>query len=263
MNRLLTYVRRHHLGLLALFIALGGTSYAAVKLPNNSVGSAQIKAGAVGSREVRNGSLTAKDFKKGTVAQGATGAQGPKGETGATGPQGPAGKIETIAVRLEQSGTQDIAKNPGGQDPTGTALATTPVTFSTAAYDTSGFFDATRTVPDFMGIPIASGDQVVRIPKDGIYSVNGGVRWAAATDGVRNLAILTYAAGGTSPPSVIAQNTSPANLVGSTAQNVSTTDRLKEGDFVLLGVGQNSTTDPLQLKGSQKQIHLAVTYLGP
>jgi hypothetical protein len=36
------YLRRHHLALLALFVALGGTSYAASQLPANSVGTRQI-----------------------------------------------------------------------------------------------------------------------------------------------------------------------------------------------------------------------------
>jgi hypothetical protein len=45
--RMLAYVRRHHLAIVALFIALGGTSYAATQLPANSVGSRQIRAGAV------------------------------------------------------------------------------------------------------------------------------------------------------------------------------------------------------------------------
>lgn len=257
MNRLLTYVRRHHLGLLALFIALGGTSYAAVKLPSNSVGSAQIRTGAVGSSEVRDGTLTAKDFKKGTVAQGAAGAtgpQGPKGETGAQGEQGPAGKIETIAVRAQQSGNSQLIAN----DPD--AAGVVPVTFSGTTYDTSAFFDAGRTVPDFFGTPIASGDQVVRIPKDGIYSVSAGVRWEGVPGGTRSLAVLSYAV--TSPPSVMAYSTMPANAGGRTSQNVSTMNRFKQGDFVLLGVGQNSGSD-LHLQGSQGQIHLAVTYLGP
>jgi hypothetical protein len=43
----LTYLRRHHLAIVALFIALGGTSYAATQLPANSVGTRQIRAGAV------------------------------------------------------------------------------------------------------------------------------------------------------------------------------------------------------------------------
>lgn len=43
----LTYLRRHHLAIVALFVALGGTSYAATQLPANSVGTRQIRAGAV------------------------------------------------------------------------------------------------------------------------------------------------------------------------------------------------------------------------
>jgi hypothetical protein len=87
---------------LALFLALGGVSYAAVKLPRDSVGATQIRAGAVGTSEVRDGSLTAADFARGALAgqaavpgpagpTGATGAIGPRGATGATGPQGATG----------------------------------------------------------------------------------------------------------------------------------------------------------------------------
>ena len=43
MNQLTRYIRRHHIALLALFVALGGTSYAAVSLPKESVGTAQLK----------------------------------------------------------------------------------------------------------------------------------------------------------------------------------------------------------------------------
>jgi len=75
-------------GLTALFIALGGTSYAAVSLPKNSVGTKQIKSSAVTSTKVKNGSLLTKDFKAGQIPKGATGA---KGDTGATGPAGAKG----------------------------------------------------------------------------------------------------------------------------------------------------------------------------
>ena len=37
---------------IALFVALGGSSYAALKLPRNSVGSSQIRSGAVQSRHL-------------------------------------------------------------------------------------------------------------------------------------------------------------------------------------------------------------------
>jgi hypothetical protein len=76
---------------LALFIALGGTSYAAVKLPKNSVGATQIKANAVGSSEVKNGSLTKSDFKTSSIPAGPAGAQGPQGIQGPQGLKGDKG----------------------------------------------------------------------------------------------------------------------------------------------------------------------------
>jgi hypothetical protein len=51
------YVRRHHVGLLALVIALGGTAYAATKLPPRSVGPKQIKSGAVTAKKIRAGAV--------------------------------------------------------------------------------------------------------------------------------------------------------------------------------------------------------------
>lgn len=76
--RILTHMRSQFVGYLALFIALGGTSYAALKLP----------AGSVTSREVKNRSLLAVDFKRGQLPRGAQGRVGP---VGPAGPQGPPG----------------------------------------------------------------------------------------------------------------------------------------------------------------------------
>jgi hypothetical protein len=42
-HKLVTFVRHNAIALLALFVALGGTSYAALNLPANSVGSKQIR----------------------------------------------------------------------------------------------------------------------------------------------------------------------------------------------------------------------------
>jgi hypothetical protein len=52
---------------MALFIALGGASYAALKLPKNSVGTKQLKKNAVNGSKVKNNSLTGEDFA-GSVA---------------------------------------------------------------------------------------------------------------------------------------------------------------------------------------------------
>jgi hypothetical protein len=55
----LDYVKRHHVGVIALFVALGGTSYAATRIPRNSVGSEQIRPGAVTAAKIHDGAVTA------------------------------------------------------------------------------------------------------------------------------------------------------------------------------------------------------------
>lgn len=47
------------ISLIALFVALGGTSYAAIALPKNSVGTKQLKNNAVTSAKIKNGAVTA------------------------------------------------------------------------------------------------------------------------------------------------------------------------------------------------------------
>jgi hypothetical protein len=47
------------ISLIALFVALGGTSYAATALAKNSVGTAQLKKNAVIGSKIRNGAVTA------------------------------------------------------------------------------------------------------------------------------------------------------------------------------------------------------------
>jgi hypothetical protein len=74
---MLTHLRNNVVAYLALFVAIGGTSYAAVQLPKDSVTAKQIKAGAVRTDEVKNGSLRAADFASGTLLTGARGATGP------------------------------------------------------------------------------------------------------------------------------------------------------------------------------------------
>lgn len=51
----------------ALFIALGGTSYAAVALSHNSVGAWHIRTGAVGKSEVRRGAVGRSEIRRNGV----------------------------------------------------------------------------------------------------------------------------------------------------------------------------------------------------
>lgn len=82
----------------ALFIALGGTAWAATALPRNSVGDRQIRTGAVRSSEVRDRSLQLRDISRRARAalRGARGPAGPPGPAGGAGPGGAAG----VAARL-------------------------------------------------------------------------------------------------------------------------------------------------------------------
>jgi hypothetical protein len=100
---------------LALLVALGGTSIAAVNqlVPRNSVGTAQLRNNAVTTQKVRNNAITGAkvrnrsllrvDFAPGQLPAGPTGPQGPAGPAGAAGPAGPAGVIGAITVRTNSA----------------------------------------------------------------------------------------------------------------------------------------------------------------
>ncbi len=52
---------------IALFVALGGTSYAAMKLPANSVGSSQLKDSSVGAAKLKGAAVTSPKIAKEAV----------------------------------------------------------------------------------------------------------------------------------------------------------------------------------------------------
>ncbi len=75
----------------AVFIALGGSSYAAVKLSAKSVGERELKDSAVTTSKLAKGAVTADRLAPGAAAagpRGARGAEGPAGPQGERGPQG-------------------------------------------------------------------------------------------------------------------------------------------------------------------------------
>jgi Collagen triple helix repeat (20 copies) len=79
---------------IALFLALGGSAWAATNLPKNSVGPAQLKKGAVTPTKINR---AAKAMLKGTA--GERGSPGPRGEAGAKGEPGPKGDTGDIGPR--------------------------------------------------------------------------------------------------------------------------------------------------------------------
>jgi hypothetical protein len=102
---------------LALFVALGGVSWAAVTLPTGSVGTRQLKPGAVSTAKVRDRSLLARDFKRGQLPRGepglagergVPGPKGDKGDPGAPGEKGDPGApgATNVVVRRQDTGVQ-------------------------------------------------------------------------------------------------------------------------------------------------------------
>jgi hypothetical protein len=91
----------------ALFVALGGTTYAATGLPKNSVGAKQLKKNAVTGAKIKNAAVTKSKISKATVAslRGNTGPQGPPGAKGDQGPAGPGGSILTFDANATASPT--------------------------------------------------------------------------------------------------------------------------------------------------------------
>jgi hypothetical protein len=110
---LLAHLRRNVVAYVALFTALGGTSYAAVRLKPGSVTSAAIARGAVThgklaghsvtSANVKPGSLRSSDFMPGVLTASSSGAVGTKGDPGSPGAPGPAGGA-TVTMRTHSTG---------------------------------------------------------------------------------------------------------------------------------------------------------------
>jgi hypothetical protein len=103
--------------LLALFVALGGTSYAAT-LAANSVGSRQIRSGAVGSSEIRYSGVRMQDIAPGAVGRSeiGTGAVGQNEiRNNAVGP----GELRSNSVGADEIQSSAVGTNElqdGGVD---------------------------------------------------------------------------------------------------------------------------------------------------
>ena len=125
----------------AVFVALGGSSYAALSLPKKSVGTKQLKRNAVTSSKVRNGAITGADVNESSFGQV------PSAATAANA---------TNATNAGHATNADQATNAGS--------ATTAVT-ANAAFST--YHDDSIPLPDSSG-PLAT----LNIPTPGNYVVN-------------------------------------------------------------------------------------------
>lgn len=98
MNGVVAYLRQHHLAVIALVFALGGTTaYAAGtidgnQIRNQSIGGGKLRNNTVTGSKVKEKSLRCKQIP-GCGKRGPKGATGAQGEPGPVGPAGPQGEI--------------------------------------------------------------------------------------------------------------------------------------------------------------------------
>jgi hypothetical protein len=140
--------------LIALFVAIGGTSMAAVLITGK-----QVKDSSLTGVDVKDRSLKARDFAKGQLPAGPAGpagTQGPIGNQGPKGDQGPGGSNG-------QQGGQGLKGDQGVPGPTG---AQGP-TGATGTVDTSNFWTKAES-DDRFGLAEFRG---------GPFSPSGGARF--------------------------------------------------------------------------------------
>jgi hypothetical protein len=182
----------------AVFIALGGGAYAAVKLPKNSVGTTQLKNGAVTKAKVNKKVLAA--LKGAAGAKGAQGAQGVKGDPGAKGDTGAKGDPGTPGEtgQTGATGPSDVFQKSGtpalSLPADGSTVTVTSATLQPGKYELTanlGVANNSNTAPTdalcyFEMTPAAfTNNQHVYVPTRG------------GTDGYYHVEMMQLAAAGT------------------------------------------------------------------
>lgn len=214
----------------ALFVALGGTSYAAIVLPANSVGTKQLKKSAVTGVKVKNATLTGAKIKNASL-------------TGADIVASTLGKVPSAAVADSvvdgAVGPAKFGAIPGARVRHASSAvtlqdnATAVLSYDTADFNVGGVFNSAQ--PTRMTAPVA-----------GRYFITASVRWASNATGRRALALELN---GTAAQ-IARSNVSPF-LQGGAAfnpeQTAQTIYKLNAGDYVEVWAYQNSG-GPLDLQ---------------
>jgi hypothetical protein len=110
-HRVGRHFRHNVVGYVALSVALGGASYAAVSLPKNSVGQKQIRKGAVTRSKLANGAVNGSKVAKGSL----TGKQIKSSTLGQVPLAAHAGSADS-ATNAAHSGSADTATHANAAD---------------------------------------------------------------------------------------------------------------------------------------------------
>jgi hypothetical protein len=178
------------ISLIALFVALGGTSYAAATLINGKL----IKPHTIAKNRLTNAAIKQLKGNRGPAGPaGSAGPQGPAGPAGPAGPPGAAGSAVAYA-HINADGTLDAAhsKNVSASSNVGTgvycATVTVNVVNATSTVDTGGnggFFGFSSVVlagqdpSGFIGALCPAGSNVIVGVADGGGSNANYPTWTA------------------------------------------------------------------------------------
>jgi hypothetical protein len=193
-SSLMRYVVRHHVGLLALFVALGGTAYAATVLPPNSVGTRQLRRHAVTLAKINRATQTA--------LRGRSGPPGPAGPSdgyysssgvvlaGVTGEHGPSVSVPP-GNYIATGGCTAYQGNATGQ-----SIST--LTFGTADAILSATARGQQPRPPFVGAP-GVFSAIASVPNQGWLGSahDGGVPLQEGAASLSNSGGFSLPTGGT------------------------------------------------------------------
>lgn len=145
----MAWIRRNAVALLALFVALGGTGYAAVTINGNAI---------------KNGTIAGKKLKKNTLG-------------GRQVKESKLGKVPS-AARADSAGTADTATTASGAPPTGTAGGDLAGSYPTPTIAAGPTPTAVAANPDISTDPCAGPN-----PQSGVYCGTSTRRFVAGASG--------------------------------------------------------------------------------
>ena len=183
---------------LALFIALGGTSYAITKLPRNSVASPQVK----------DGSLQPRDLAASARGAGPRGPRGPEGPRGPDGARGAQGERGPVSVRFAKPAANVAMSTVAGQPRLVRRMDNVPAGAWLLRFDGNAYLDvdaATHVgcVVKVNGDYVASNAVVVGNSAIGTREASLPVEVPVQRSAPFNVTVDCHVSVGTSPPSYV------------------------------------------------------------